>query len=689
MHTNKFKSVNRTLTQTKNNLNNSLIIEEMTTFQLYSLLKNNPILINSKDDNQNTFLSYAIIRKNEEIIDLLLTSPVLDLSYVNNNGDTYLHLSIINHLNLDIISKLIKKGIDFNKQNLDGNSALHLAYMYNTKINDNTEIINFLINQGINVSLKNKNFKTAVELDTNPSSKIEINKSIKMNWSTGASINNHLSGENLADLRESIDFSSKENNKTFLKNENESADNNFEEEDFINMVTINCDFSDINENEDEDMIIKKNNHLSPDFIMRRKIIKSDQINNDCNSRNVISNNNELASINKNNCQTTENKQLKNSNISEKSNNVNFDVKTKKIPYKRKLMFLNSFSSNKNTDISNNNNKKFYNRDNRDNRKSENLSIKLIDVKKNTLENNEMKNICRRTNTYENKKIYSFHCSSKSDYNLKSKKSFFVKDISNKFKFNNIEFKTTQLPKNIYSSELKKLKKSLSNSKINCHTQPKKYIKNMEGNNYKQISVITDEEIKNSLYEFLLEIHMESYFDKLKTNGYDDVNLLIEQISSDNINDSELIEIGIKKPGDRAKILIRLQEKANGFTFPIPNNVYYMAEDSSFINFEKNPCINRLFEWLKEIKIENYMENFINNGYYSLDLLVVQMISKNPLTNDILKNEIGIDKLGHRSRILSKLKDEGFKLYDKLENKVFNINSNKEKDDQNICSCNIV
>ena len=53
---------------------------------LFNILKKNPNLVNTKDQKNETFLSYAIKRKNTEIAELILTSPLLDYSYQDNNG---------------------------------------------------------------------------------------------------------------------------------------------------------------------------------------------------------------------------------------------------------------------------------------------------------------------------------------------------------------------------------------------------------------------------------------------------------------------------------------------------------------------------------------------------------------------------------------------------------------------------
>ena len=97
---------------------------------------------------------------------------------------------------------------------------------------------------------------------------------------------------------------------------------------------------------------------------------------------------------------------------------------------------------------------------------------------------------------------------------------------------------------------------------------------------------------------------------------------------------------------------------------------------------KDENIIGLKRWLKEFKLEEYLDNFIKNGYHSVELFLYQMISKNPINNNILHSEIGIEKIGHRSRILSILKEESKKMKEKLEKKE-PINF---KDETQNCKC---
>ena len=187
---------------------------------------------------------------------------------------------------------------------------------------------------------------------------------------------------------------------------------------------------------------------------------------------------------------------------------------------------------------------------------------------------------------------------------------------------------------------------------------------------------------NPLIEFLSQINLLKYFNNLDNNGFDDINLLIEEAKKgDIIKDQELKEVGINIPGDRAKILIRIKEKANLFGFTVPKSVYYTSKD--FNNIENDQHIMELKNWLNNLKVEKYLMNFINNGYHSIELLLMQMETENPLTTQILKDEINIDKIGYRSRILNKLKEEGRSLNNKLKTSVLVVNN--RGDDKN-CEC---
>ena len=178
--------------------------------------------------------------------------------------------------------------------------------------------------------------------------------------------------------------------------------------------------------------------------------------------------------------------------------------------------------------------------------------------------------------------------------------------------------------------------------------------------------------------------MEKYYNNFIINGFDDIKLIINQTKTDlGITENNLIETGVYIPGDRAKIIIKIQELAGNFSYQIPKEVYYKCD--YYNNIENNKSINKLNNWLKDINVENLLNNFISNGYYSLELLLIQLECKEPLNIEKLKSDLGIEKIGFRQRIMNKLKDDKRKLINRLKkNIVITENSNND-----IChDCNI-
>lgn len=71
-----------------------------------------------------------------------------------------------------------------------------------------------------------------------------------------------------------------------------------------------------------------------------------------------------------------------------------------------------------------------------------------------------------------------------------------------------------------------------------------------------------------LLQFLKEIGMQNYGNILISEGLDDINLILKQMNEGfPVLEDTLKEIGIIPAGDRAKLLIRLQEVSNGFVYP--------------------------------------------------------------------------------------------------------------------------
>ena len=149
--TKNIKKISEQNSHSLRNHSNLIISSDYSLETLYKILSKNPLLVNQKDNKGETLLSYSIERDKQNIFDLILTSPILDLNYQDKEGNSYLHKAVqFERVNMIIL--LIKKGINLNIQNNDGNTPLHLAYFTRNK-----NIINCLIENNFDYSIKNNN----------------------------------------------------------------------------------------------------------------------------------------------------------------------------------------------------------------------------------------------------------------------------------------------------------------------------------------------------------------------------------------------------------------------------------------------------------------------------------------------------------------------------------------------------
>lgn len=234
---------------------------------------------------------------------------------------------------------------------------------------------------------------------------------------------------------------------------------------------------------------------------------------------------------------------------------------------------------------------------------------------------------------------------------------------------NINIISSESPKNIYFPSPSKKKECTSSIKSSylqslktCHTLSKEHELSPIYKNYKtRIPKLFNK--KNEIIKFISEINLpQRYSEILIENGFDDLAVLTNQMKKGlALSYQNLKDIGINNPGDRAKILIHLEEISQNFDFVLENDVIY----SNTIPEEKT---GSLYYFLLKLNLEEYFNNFIENGYNNAELLFIQMASKNPITEDIIKNDLGIEKIGHLQRIMISLKEESKKYVGSLTKK---------------------
>jgi ankyrin repeat protein len=131
---------------------------------LSDFLKKDPTLVFEKDSHGNSPLRLALIKNHSLIFDKLLATIIESSDKTNLEESFQLISQYLNPKERSVnnaMGSLLKKGVDINAINNDGNTALHLA-----ALNGNLEMMNFLLNHGAKFDIKDKNGKNALELIT-------------------------------------------------------------------------------------------------------------------------------------------------------------------------------------------------------------------------------------------------------------------------------------------------------------------------------------------------------------------------------------------------------------------------------------------------------------------------------------------------------------------------------------------
>ena len=639
-----------------------IINTDYKTDSLYKILSKNPSLINKKDNKNETLLSYSIKRNNIDNFNLILTSPNLDLNYQNKEGNSYLHIAILFERE-EMIKTLIKKGININMKNNEGNTPLHIAYNVGNK-----NIINELIRNNIDLRIKNKygligyeNKKKKIKksnCEINSFNKCKSNYKINIfenkNKSNCEILKPHIKEINndknkkinlkMFKIQKSILYKKKGDNLTEETKSNSPPNTN------NSYRSNNYKIYDYNHNYENIYSLTSSHEI------QKKISKNGNELNIISNANFSNSSSNYYNFNNNSC----NYNNKNNYIIEDDDlsNININKQIKK-PSMKKYKTSVLFNLNNNENPINNNDNSNYNK------------LYYDTIKKKRPINQSQRNfyyfspIAIHQQIYK-KKSYKQLIVTENERLLKKSLPNIKKVLVSNFDLNTSFNNNNDNSNNLNNEDYNILYKNENNiNKVNNFNES-----------------LTE---NNLLYDFLSEIKMEKYYKNLTLNGFDDIKLIIEQTKKNElgITNENLKEAGILLFGDRIKIIIRVQELSNNFPYLIPKEVYYICEN--LINADVDKNILKLNKWLKSINIENFLNNFISNGFHSLELLLIQNYSKEPLTIENLKNELGIEKIGFRQRIINKLKDDSKKFVNKLKTNLLIVEEGKNKEICNKCT----
>ena len=558
-----------------------------------------PILKKSNFESNHKIISfiseYMSLPLNEKIAHYLINKNIRTLKNPLTS-DTIFHYICINDDNFPLI-KLMKPNIEeIENKNNSGQNLLHIA-VYNKC----EKIVKYLIENNANINNKDDKNNTGLHIAVKNNDynmvKLLINNNAKINV-----INN--------DKETPIDIAKKKKNNliyNYLENKIKKKKKNlminnkelpienyymFNKRNTHNQNTSINNFSDETKNETENQSLN---------VYKKKVILKD-------TKTPIS------------------KKIK-SNRTISLNNLNFNKNVNNTPNnKMSIRYINELSP------------KFF----------------------------ESKLIYRRNSPGIFNKRKSFKEKNKNhELNLLKLPPDLIQKSSDKFRLSsknsksnlNIRTQKFQKQKNLKASNnpKKKLKNIvLQNNLINPNSIPiNLQYNNIRTRNIKKLNINhtfnnleetrNKNEEKNKLIEFLKEIGMQQYTNILLSEGFDDIDLIIKQMNEGfpSLYDT-LKEIGVTSPGDRTKILVHIQEISNGFNFEFPFEQVY---------FKNNRSIQR---WLNKEELSKYINNFIEAGYQSLELLLIQMASKYKINEQILREELFIYNEEDINKILKSL-----------------------------------
>ena len=355
-----------------------------------------------------------------------------------------------------------------------------------------------------------------------------------------------------------------------------------------------------------------------------------------------------------------------------------DVQELKSNIKCKKEFHNIFNLQKGNKHEKNmfSRKKFLSKINKNNKNYETFKDKDIlfnysnfgTINKSSLENDNVEKKKEKIKEKERLKVLSY-----SERTLEKKfkykqrydriKQFMVKDNNTQCDNQKVKLYFQEgklsLPNNFSLYESTSTSNTYEKNKLKFHQSDNKYLKKNE----------------EELIHFFDEINLPlNYAKKFMENGFDDLNIILNLTkTSIAINNQNLKDVGILNASHRAKILIHLEEKAEIIPYHLERRIIYNKNGSH----NRNKIIGeKLSKFFNEINCEKYLNNFKVNGYFNIELLLTQMLTRQPINSEILKEDFFIEEELCRNRIVNKLEIESRKYMKRLQKRnLFNNNIN--------------
>ena len=207
----------------------------------------------------------------------------------------------------------------------------------------------------------------------------------------------------------------------------------------------------------------------------------------------------------------------------------------------------------------------------------------------------------------------------------------------------------------------------------------------------ELENIYEENYKYPIYDWLKEINLHCYYNLFTQKNIFSMDKVIHNLKTGkfNINKSDIEKIGIIIPGHIYRIITKLEidsckikenisnylikkKRMSGRDINIINNSIYFCCGCSGSNEKIHSCtlnkkIFNLDQWLNKIKMIQYKDKFVENGFDFFEYFILQMFSTIPVDDYILREELKIENDKDRDIILLKLNKDVKYIVQKADN----------------------
>ena len=157
---------------------------------------------------------------------------------------------------------------------------------------------------------------------------------------------------------------------------------------------------------------------------------------------------------------------------------------------------------------------------------------------------------------------------------------------------------------------------------------------------------------------------------------------------------ELKKIGVRKAGHRLRLLACLEEEAKGQprlqAQSVPTAPASLRCCTQTATASAPASLPTMQQWLDSLNLAHLMNSFVDSGFDDLEQLLGLMHTRYIVTDQVLKEDVGVGKLGYRQRLLIRIEEDCALVEGMIRQREEEIVAGEKAADATACSyCNLM